>query len=140
MIPKSMHILDCSEGAMEVARGGFSSISQGTYQGRRVAIKVVHVSITSDLNVILSVSPILPAPSHSHALASKESVDPPFTKKLGGQFADVDGRITEILSRGSRLEAPPSPKYTTTAWGNGKRRSVCNDFSVDEEWEHQRVR
>ena len=81
MIPKSMHIPDCSEGAVEVARGGFSNISQGTYQGHRVAIKVVHVSITSDLNVILSVSPILPALSHSHALASKESVDPLFTEK-----------------------------------------------------------
>jgi hypothetical protein len=69
---------------VEVARGGFSSVSQGTYQGRRVAIKVVHVSITSDLNVILSVSPILPAPSYSHASASKESFDLPFAEQLMG--------------------------------------------------------
>ena len=56
MIPKSMHIPDCSEGSVEVERGGFADVSQSTYQGRQVAIKVVRVYITSDLDVILSVS------------------------------------------------------------------------------------
>ena len=51
-----MHIPDCSEGAVEVERGGFADVSQGMYQGRRVAIKVVRVYITSDLDDILSVS------------------------------------------------------------------------------------
>jgi len=62
MMPKSMHIPDCSEGSMEVASGGYANVSQGTYEGRRVAIKVVRVYITSDLDLILSVSlpPALP--------------------------------------------------------------------------------
>jgi hypothetical protein len=63
VIPKSMRILDCSEGAVEVVRGGFANVSQGTYKGRRVAIKVIRVYLTDDLNVILSVSPH-PASSH----------------------------------------------------------------------------
>ena len=62
VIPKSMHIPDCSEDSVEVERGGFADVSQGTYQGRRVAIKVVRVYITSDLDVIRNVSP-QPAPS-----------------------------------------------------------------------------
>jgi hypothetical protein len=56
VIPKSMHISDCSNGSVEVERGGFADVSQSTYQGRRVAVKVVRVYITSDLDVILSVS------------------------------------------------------------------------------------
>jgi ribosomal protein L37AE/L43A len=53
VIPKSMHIPDCSETSVQVARGGFADVSQGTYQGRQVAIKVVRVCLTSDLDVIL---------------------------------------------------------------------------------------
>ena len=59
-----MHIPDCSKGSVEVERGGFADVSRGTYQGRRVAIKVVRVYITSDLDGILSVS--LPFCLHHH--------------------------------------------------------------------------
>ena len=62
VIPSSMHIPDCSEGSVEVESGGFADVSQGTYEGRRVAIKVVRVYITSDLDAIRSVS-ALPKPS-----------------------------------------------------------------------------
>lgn len=58
-----MTIPDCSEGSVEVECGGFAIVSQSTYEGRRVAVKAVHVYITSDLDVIISVS-LLPAPSH----------------------------------------------------------------------------
>jgi len=63
VIPKSMHIPDCSEGSVEVECGGFANVSQSTYEGRRVAIKAVRVYVTSDLDVILSVS-LLFAPSY----------------------------------------------------------------------------
>jgi hypothetical protein len=56
VIPKSMHIPDCSKGAVEAERGGVANISQGTYKGHRVAIKVVRVCLKDDLDVILSVS------------------------------------------------------------------------------------
>jgi len=65
VIPKSMHIPDCSGGSVEVTSGGSADVSQGVYEGRRVAIKVVRVYITSDLNAILSVS-LLPALSYSY--------------------------------------------------------------------------
>jgi hypothetical protein len=58
-----MHIPDCSENSVEVECGGFADVSQGIYRGRRVAIKVVRVYITSDLDVIRSVS-LQPAPLH----------------------------------------------------------------------------
>ena len=58
-----MHIPDCSEGSVEVECGGFANVSQSTYEGRRVAVKAVRVYVTSDLDVILSVS-TPPAPLH----------------------------------------------------------------------------
>jgi len=51
-----MYIPDCSEGSVEVECGGFADVSQGTYEGRRVAVKVVRIYVTSDLEIILSVS------------------------------------------------------------------------------------
>jgi len=51
-----MHIPDCSEGSTEVTSGGYADVSQGIYEERRVAIKVVRIYVTSDLDVILSVS------------------------------------------------------------------------------------
>jgi len=56
VIPKSMHIPDCSEDSVEAECGGFADVSQGTYKGQRVAIKVVRAYITSDLDLIRSVS------------------------------------------------------------------------------------
>ena len=65
VVPKSMHIPDCSKDAVEVECGGFANVSQGTYEGRQVAVKVVRVYITSDLDVILSVS-LPPTPPHPY--------------------------------------------------------------------------
>jgi len=59
VIPKSMQIPDCSNGSVEVECGGFANISRGMYEGRQVAIKVVRVYVTSDLDVIRSVSILL---------------------------------------------------------------------------------
>ena len=54
-----MQIPDCSNGSVEVECGGFANISRGMYEGRQVAIKVVRVYVTSDLDVIRSVSILL---------------------------------------------------------------------------------
>ena len=59
VIPKSMYIPDCSEGSVEVQDGGFADVSRGMYEGRQVAIKVVRTYVTSDLDLIRSVS-VLP--------------------------------------------------------------------------------
>jgi len=64
MVPESMHVPDCLEGSVEIECGGFTNMLQSTYQGCRVALKVVRMYITSDLDVILSVSPHL-VPSHT---------------------------------------------------------------------------
>jgi len=64
VIPTSMDIPDCSEGSVEVESGGFADVSRGIYEGRQVAIEVVRVYVTSDLDIIRSVN-ILPMPSWS---------------------------------------------------------------------------
>ena len=59
VIPTSMHVPDCSENSVQVESGGFADVSQGMYEGRQVAIKVVRAYITSDLDLIRSVSVLL---------------------------------------------------------------------------------
>ena len=51
-----MLIPDCSEDSEEVESGGFADVLRGTYEGRLVAIKVVRMYVTSDLDAIRSVS------------------------------------------------------------------------------------
>jgi len=58
-----MHIPDCSKDSVQVESGGFADVSQGMYEERRVAIKVVRAYVTSDLDLIRSVS-VLPTLQH----------------------------------------------------------------------------
>ena len=81
---------------MEVESGGFADVSRGTYEGRQVAIKVVRVYVTSNLDTIRSVSVL---PHH---------------------YVHPDKQVAEILPGGGRLEAPPAPQYITAAWGDVK--------------------
>ena len=62
VIPGSMRLPDCSEGSVEVEDGGYADVSLGTYEGRQVAIKAVRTYVTSDFDVIRSVSVFLPTP------------------------------------------------------------------------------
>ena len=111
-----MRIPDCSKDSLEVECGGFANVSLGTYEGRQVAIKVVRVYVTSDLDVIRSVS-VLPTPLHS-----------------------PHKPIAEILQGSGRLEAPPSPQYPAAAWGVVERIPVRSGFRVDGTRKHQRIR
>ena len=56
VIPTSMHIPDRSEDSVEIESGGFADVSRGMYKGHQVAIKVVRMYVTSDLDLIRSVS------------------------------------------------------------------------------------
>ncbi|KAF9649121.1 kinase-like protein [Thelephora ganbajun] len=49
-----MQIPDCSEGPVEVECGGSANVSQGTYRGHRVAVKVIHGVYANNLDVIRS--------------------------------------------------------------------------------------
>ena len=116
VIPSSMLIHDCSEGSVEIECGGFADVSQGMYEGRRVAIKVVRMYVTSDLDAIRSVS---------------VSTTPLY---LPNKY------ITEILSRRGRLEAPSTSQYTTASWCDVKRIPVRSGFRVDGQRKYQRLR
>ncbi|KAF9643698.1 kinase-like protein [Thelephora ganbajun] len=55
VIPKSMHIPDCSDDTTEVEYiGGFGNVSQSTYEGHRVAVKVIHGVYVDNLDTIRS--------------------------------------------------------------------------------------
>ena len=65
MVPASIHIPDCSQGSVEVAEGGSSTVWQSMHKGVPVAIKVFRVYPTTDLDNLLSVSSLL-ARLHLH--------------------------------------------------------------------------
>ena len=109
-----MLIPNCSEGAVKVASGGFSDVSQGTYKGRRVAIKVVRIYVR-DLDAIRSVSISL------------------------HYYTSLDELVAGILPGGGRLEASPASQHLTTAWSDIKRTPICSRLRVDGERNHQRV-
>jgi len=62
MIPRSMHIPDCSGAAIWATSGGYADISRSVYEGRQVAVKVARV-YDFGLDATLSVS-LLPALSY----------------------------------------------------------------------------
>ena len=55
----SMYIPDCSQGSVEAAYGGSATIWQSMYKGVRVAVKVIRMTLTSDMDDLLSVSLLL---------------------------------------------------------------------------------
>ena len=65
VIPRSMHLPDCSNEAAQVDyAGGFANVSKSTYEGHQVAVKVVRVYATN-LKKVLSVSVLPPTSLHS---------------------------------------------------------------------------
>jgi len=70
-----MHIPDCSGDSVEVESGGFADVSRGTYGGRQVAIKVLRAYITSDLDLIRSVSVSLPPPRPPGQMGCRDSAE-----------------------------------------------------------------
>jgi hypothetical protein len=59
-IPDSMRIENCIAQTHEEYGGGFAKVSRGEYRGRAVAIKLLHIYVTSDLEECFDVSLLLP--------------------------------------------------------------------------------
>ena len=56
MIPRSMHMADCLNGELiEEYDGGQANIFRGKHKGRSVAIKIMRLYLTSNLEECLSV-------------------------------------------------------------------------------------
>ena len=76
-LPKSMYVGDCLEGESdEKNHGGQAKVFKGKYKGRAVAVKVPHLSQSSDLDKCLRVSMTTPR-SFSNAIdvAHRNSVE-----------------------------------------------------------------
>lgn len=56
LLPNSMHIPDCLDESSEVrSQGGNADVWESIYKGQRVAVKVLRVYATNDLDIVLSV-------------------------------------------------------------------------------------
>ena len=59
MVPTSMYMPDCLQGAVEAAHGGSATVWQNMYNGVCVAVKVFNIYPTSNVDDLLSVSVLL---------------------------------------------------------------------------------
>ena len=56
VIPRSMHMVNCLDGELiEEYDGGQANVFRGKHKGRPVAIKIMRLYLTSDLDKCLSV-------------------------------------------------------------------------------------
>jgi len=114
LLPKSMHIPDCSNKSSEVeCYGGNADVSTSVYKGQKVAVKVLRVYTSDNFDMILSVS--------------VQSVH--VTPGLNETF-------TEILPGGGDMEAPQTSKHPPTPRCDLRRISICYGLGVDGEREH----
>jgi hypothetical protein len=61
MTPKSMHMVNCLQGELiEEYDGGHAKVFRGEHKGRAVAIKILRLYMTSDLDKYFRVSVLTP--------------------------------------------------------------------------------
>ena len=61
MMPKSMHMVNCLEGELiEEYDGGYAKVFRGRHKGRAVAVKILRLYLTSDLDKCFKVSILTP--------------------------------------------------------------------------------
>ena len=94
-IPDSMHIENCptSETDEEYGGGG-GTVSRGKYQGRPVAIKILHLYTTSNFEECFSVSAEISQVLYETLIVGS----------------------SEISQRSHSLETPKTPEYSTIYW------------------------
>ena len=98
-----MHMANCLDGELiEEYDGGYANVFRGECEGRTVAVKILRLHLTSDLDKCSSVS----------ILASR----------IAEISADIG--IPEILSRSCRVEASPTSERPTIAGCESKVRTA----------------
>ena len=94
----------------------------GKHQGRKVAVKVLRVYLTSDFNKITSVG-------HHPKLA-----------KSAHRRTDDRRDCTDVLQGGRNVEESPPSKCALAVGSDDGGKAVCDGFRMDGQWEYCRVR
>ena len=118
LLPKALQIPICYDRLSNpLFRGGFADVWKGEHLGRSVAVKVLRVYATSDIETIARVS------SQNFPKMARWSTDAV--------------PLLEVL-QGGRVMERSSPSKCAPFFGcyNGER-PTCNDFRMDGEWQYQ---
>lgn len=97
-------------------RGGYADVWKGEYQGRKVAVKVLRMYVSSDLDKITSVC-----------------------FRLGSSESSADQVFAEIQQRSYNVEKPQKSKCAPVVRSNNGRQAPHNDITMDGQREYQRV-
>ena len=99
-------------------QGGHADIWKGEYQGRKVAVKVLRVYVSSNPDKISMVC---------HRLEPSAGVN-----------RTADRNCTEVLQGSHNVEKHPASKRSPVVRSDN-RQALHNYIRVDGQWEHQRV-
>lgn len=115
LLPKSLRVPLCYDRSDDALySGGYSDVWMGEYQGCKVAVKVLRVYTTSNLNKITSVG---------HSLNFPRA------------FQGVDDGRVEVLQGSDDMEKSPQPKRAPTIGCDDERQAFCNGIRMDDQWE-----
>ena len=102
-IPKSMHMVNCLQGELiEERNGGYATVFRGKHKGRAVAIKILRLYLTSDLDKCF-----------------RAGVFTLFIAEV-----PTDTVIPGVHSRSDCMEASPASEYPTVAGRECGSRTV----------------
>lgn len=113
LLPTSMHIPDSSwESIGDDCYGGQATVSQCTYKGRRVAVKIPYLYLTSDFDGILGVSI---SPTHVFHRFERINYRDSAEKRLLGNTSSIQ----------------TSCRYLVYHWPNGDSRWFRNGWTTE---------
>ena len=118
-LPSTLNVLvDYDQTTSPLYRGGYADVWKGKYCGQDVAVKVLRIYSSEELQKVIKVSCWLhPVSIHSALTISR----------------------AEVLQGSCDLEIPSTPECPTVDGCIDVRGSVHNDIRVDGEWNHQSV-
>ena len=112
LLPRSLQIPVCYDRSEDALySGGYADVWMGEYQGREVAVKVLRVYSTSDLDKIVTVGRRL-------KLA-----------KCGYQRSDRD--CADVLQGSCNVGEPPASKRAAVIGGDNEQKALCDGIRMD---------
>ena len=121
LLPKSIQIPLCYDRSADAPlySGGYADVWKGEHKGSTVAVKVLRIYATADLDKIMGVGCSLRFSNRTYRVADCDSVG--------------------FLQRSDNVEKSQPSKRTLVVGCNNERQGSRNGIRMDVQWEYKRV-
>ena len=118
-LPRSLQIpFNYDHSSFPLRSGGCADVWMGEHQGRNVAVKVLRLSMSCDLNKFISVGYSLDSPD---------------------VYPGADCDRADVLQGGNDVEKPPSSKRAPVSGCADDEQPSCNGIRMDGQWQYKSV-